>query len=152
MASSEQTPDITNAKPHQKAFQRTRSVIYYGLAIDSFARPLVRTKRLVTGLSSGFSGMFKSALKGKVFHKAESIEEIVRVHDDCASTMVGTIVVIVFYSFFTFANTTNLYALIVNAVITLAFIFYFIANLFVYLRCQHEMAVHQRNLNKEEMK
>lgn len=155
MTSKEPAVEAIIDPEKRKMFARTRNAIYYGLAIDSMARPLRRTRRLAGSLSQSMLEMGKSVFKGQTFTKVDSIEEIIQVHDDCASTMIGTVIVILFFAFFTFSNTDNTYALVVNGVLSLAFTYHFIANLFVYLRCQQLITEHRSGGNKskpEELK
>jgi len=135
--SSSETPDI--AAPTQdkaKFLAKTRKTLYYGLAIDSIVRPLHRTKRISGDVIKGMGVMTRSIFRSPTFKKAKTIEEIVNVHDNCASTMIGTVIVIIFYAYFTIKTSSNTYALIANGVISIAFTFYFFCHLFVYLRCQ----------------
>lgn len=133
------------------ALAKTQRYLYYGLAIDSFARPIKRTKSLVSGVAGSALGFLKVAVQTKQYVRAKTIEEVIEVHDDCASTMVGTLIVIVFFAVLTFMNTENTYALLVNGIITAAFVFYFIANLFVYLKCQQVISQNS-NLKSSEGK
>lgn len=126
-----------------KVIKGVRNAIYYGFAIDSIQRSLARTKALSKNSLLGMKGLATSAFRARKFSRARTLDEVIETHNNCAGSMVGTLIVILAYACLAFYSSGGLYAVVVNTAITLAFIFHFIFNLIVYLKCQQVISAHR---------